>query len=103
MGDRIEKWRAKLEFEALDAGEKGGEAFARTKYRIAEFWLCWEFRAQRLHDDFCKQFDIDKKCPHSAFRTFISRQRTEWRDNYWQPMSDGKDFIQREIEPPKEE
>lgn len=68
-----------LQVAAYDAGEKAGEAFSKSKYSTADYWLCVEFKLQRIHDDFAKSIGDKRKCGWSKYREFISEKRHDWR------------------------
>jgi hypothetical protein len=57
-----------IEDEAREADIKAAEACKRSKYSAQDYWMCIEFKMQRLHDKIAKEFGINKRCPHFPFR-----------------------------------
>ncbi len=65
---------------AADADSKAGEAFGKSKFSAADYWLCVEFRLRDLHDAIARKFDRASRCPRFAYSHHINESRREWNE-----------------------
>lgn len=61
--------------EAEDCDKKAEEACKKSKYSIQDYWMCVEYRLQRLHDRIAKESGQDIRCPHYPFRVRLAEFR----------------------------
>ena len=64
-----------IQSHAHDADEKARRACLRSKYSIQDYWLCIEFRLQRLHDEIAMSAHLPNRCPSFEFRLHVQRFR----------------------------
>ena len=49
-----------IEEEVRSADQKAEQACRQSKYSIQDYWMCVEFKFQRLHDQIAKEYGFNK-------------------------------------------
>jgi len=71
----LEDVLAELESEMLQADTRGGEAFQKSKYSIAEYWLCIVFRFRTVYKRIAKRTGSDRPLARAEFTEKIAAFR----------------------------
>lgn len=56
----IKKILALIESEVREADEKAEKACKQSKYSIQDYWMCVEFKFQRLYDKIAKEHGLPR-------------------------------------------
>ena len=57
----------RIEEEAAACDAKAEQACVRSKYSVQDYWMCVEFKFQRLHDELASELGLTRRCRTFAF------------------------------------
>jgi len=58
--EKIKKILLMIEEEVREADEKAERACRQSKYSIQDYWMCVEFKFQRLHDRIAREHGLPR-------------------------------------------
>ena len=56
--DPVQKILFLIAEEAREADRKAERACSQSKYSIQDYWMCVEFKFQRLHDQIAREYGV---------------------------------------------
>ena len=74
LSSEVSKILDLLKDEIRQADEKAETACKQSKYSIQDYWMCLEFKLQRIHDQIAKEHGYER-VPDMPFRIKLNQFR----------------------------